>query len=45
MATFSEYYLPVWELMKDHIKPKRNQEGIVTIGLMDFLLKPDLLNW
>lgn len=32
-------------IVKDHIKPKRNQDGIVTIGLMDFLLKPELLNW
>ena len=32
-------------IVKDHIKPKRNEEGIVTIGLMDFLLKQELLNW
>lgn len=32
-------------IVKDHIKPKRNDEGIVTIGLFDFLLKPELLNW
>ena len=32
-------------IVKDHIKPKRNDAGIVTIGLMDFLLKPELLNW
>jgi predicted AAA+ superfamily ATPase len=32
-------------IVKDHIKPKRNEEGIVTIGLIDFLLKPDMLNW
>lgn len=32
-------------IVKDHIKPKRNESGIITIGLMDFLLKPDLLNW
>lgn len=32
-------------IVKDHIKPKRNEEGIVTIGLIDFLLKPELLNW
>lgn len=32
-------------VVKDHIKPKRNEEGIITIGLIDFLLKPDLLNW
>lgn len=32
-------------IVKDHIKPKRNQEGIVTIGLIDFLLNPELLNW
>ena len=32
-------------IVKDHIKPKRNESGIVTIGLIDFLLNPDLLNW
>ena len=32
-------------IVKDHIKPKRNETGIITIGLMDFLLKPELLNW
>lgn len=32
-------------IVKDHIKPKRNEAGIITIGLMDFLLKPELLNW
>ena len=32
-------------IVKDYIKPKRNEEGIVTIGLIDFLLNPDLLNW
>lgn len=32
-------------IVKDHIKPKRNEEGIVTIGLIDFLLKPELINW
>lgn len=31
-------------IVKDHIKPKRNQEGIITIGLVDFLLKPELMN-
>ena len=30
---------------KDYIQPKRNENGIVTIGLIDFLLKPELLNW
>ena len=32
-------------IVKDYIKPKRNEDGIITIGLIDFLLKPDLLNW
>ena len=32
-------------IVKDHIKPKRDEAGIITIGLIDFLLKPDLLNW
>lgn len=31
-------------IVKDHIKPKRNEEGIITIGLIDFLLKPELMN-
>jgi hypothetical protein len=32
-------------IVKDYIKPKRNDAGIVTIGLIDFLLNPELLNW
>lgn len=32
-------------IVKEDIKPKRNEEGIVTIGLFDFLLTPELLNW
>lgn len=32
-------------ITKDYIKPKRNDEGVVTIGLIDFLLKPELLDW
>lgn len=32
-------------IVKDYIKPKRNEGGIVIIGLIDFLLKPELLNW
>lgn len=32
-------------IVKDHIKPKRNEAGIVTIGLIDFLLNPDLLSF
>lgn len=32
-------------IVKDNIKPKRNEEGIVTIGLFDFLLNFDSLNW
>lgn len=31
-------------IVKDHIKPKRDEKGIITIGLIDFLLKPELLN-
>lgn len=31
-------------IVKDYISPKRNEDGIVTIGLIDFLLRPDLLN-
>ncbi len=30
-------------IVKDYILPKRNEDGIVTIGLIDFLLKPELL--
>lgn len=32
-------------IVKDYIKPKRNEEGIVTIGLIDFLLNPELIDW
>lgn len=32
-------------IVKDYIKPKRNEEGIITIGLIDFLLKPEMLDW
>ena len=32
-------------IVKDYIKPKINEEGIVTIGLIDFLLNPKSLNW
>ena len=32
-------------IVKDDIKPQRNEEGIVTIGLFDFLLNSDSLNW
>ena len=32
-------------IVKDYIQPKRNENGIITIGLIDFLLKPELLNW
>lgn len=32
-------------LVKDYIKPKRNEKGVVAIGLFDFLLKPELLDW
>lgn len=32
-------------IVKDHIKPKRNEEGIITIGLIDFLLHKDSLDW
>ena len=29
-------------IVKDYIKPKRNQQGILTISLFDFLLVPDI---
>ena len=32
-------------IVKDYIKPKRNDAGIVTVGLIDFLLNKDILNW
>lgn len=32
-------------IVKDYIHPKRDENGIVTIGLIDFLLKPELLKW
>ena len=31
-------------VVKDHIMPHRNEEGILTIGLFDFLLKEDSLD-
>lgn len=31
-------------IVKDNIKPKRNEQGILTIGLFDFLLNQDSLN-
>lgn len=32
-------------IVKDYIKPKRNEAGIITIGLIDFLLNPELLEF
>ena len=32
-------------IVKDDIKPKRNEEGILTIGLKDFLLNKNSLNY
>lgn len=32
-------------VVKDDIKPKRDEEGILTIGLMDFLLNKNSLDW
>jgi len=32
-------------IVKDNIMPKRNDEGIVTMGLFDFLLHDDSLTW
>jgi hypothetical protein len=31
-------------IVKDNIMPRRNEEGILTIGLFDFLLKEDSLD-
>ena len=31
-------------IVKDHIMPRRNEDGILTIGLFDFLLKEDSLD-
>lgn len=31
-------------VVKDHIMPRRNEEGILTIGLFDFLLREDSLD-
>ena len=31
-------------IVKDHIMPRRNEEGILTIGLFDFLLNEDSLD-
>ena len=32
-------------VIKDDIMPKRDEKGIVTIGIMDFLLQPDSLDY
>ena len=32
-------------IVKDYIKPKRNEQGILTISLFDFLLNPEALAW
>ncbi|MDY5899987.1 MAG: ATP-binding protein, partial [Candidatus Limisoma sp.] len=32
-------------IVKDDIKPKRNEYGILTIGIMDFLLNKDSLDY
>lgn len=32
-------------IVKDNIMPKRNEDGIVSIGLIDFLLNPDMINY
>ena len=32
-------------VVKDNIMPKRDEHGIVTMGIMDFLLRPDSLNY
>ena len=32
-------------IVKDDIKPKRNEDGILTIGLKDFLLDKNSLNY
>ena len=31
-------------VVRDHIMPRRNEDGILTIGLFDFLLKDDSLD-
>jgi hypothetical protein len=31
-------------IVKNHIMPRRNEDGILTIGLFDFLLKEDSLD-
>ena len=31
-------------IVKDHIMPRRNDKGVLTIGLFDFLLKEDSLD-
>ena len=31
-------------IVKDHITPRRNEEGILTIGIFDFLLKENILD-
>jgi len=31
-------------VVKDDIKPKRDEQGIITVGLLDFLLNKDSLS-
>lgn len=31
-------------VVRDHIMPRRNEDGILTVGLFDFLLKDDSLD-
>ncbi len=31
-------------IVKDRIKPRRDESGIVTLGVLDFLLHPESLN-
>ncbi len=32
-------------VVKDYIKPKRDERGIVTIGIVDFLLNPEIIDY
>lgn len=32
-------------VVKDYVRPKRSEDGIVTINLFDFLLKSEMMDW
>lgn len=43
LTNINDYFKKII-VVKEHIMPRRNEEGILTIGLFDFLLKEDSLD-